>query len=85
MMDSDKPDDAGRLSGWTLGALKDRNLALEGYCQTAGCGHFFVFDIDDLIASAGPGYVVPEILPGVACATCGGALEFKLAMTPSPE
>jgi hypothetical protein len=57
-------DGDGRSDGrtaWTLGAIKQRNLALEGYCQTEGCGHFYVFKVDDLIASAGPDYVVPEI------------------------
>jgi hypothetical protein len=69
---------------WTLGAIKQRNLALEGYCQTGGCGHFYAFNVDDLIASAGPDYVVPEILPSIVCRECGGDLKFKLAMMP-PE
>ena len=69
---------------WTLAAIKQRNLALEGYCQTEGCGHFYAFNVDDLIASAGPDYVVPEILPGIVCTACGGDLKFKLAMMP-PE
>lgn len=84
-MGSNKPDDANRLTSWTLSTIKDRNLALEGYCQTAGCGCFYVFNVDDLIASAGASYVVPEILPGIECAKCGGALKFKLAMTPPEE
>lgn len=79
-MGTGKPDDAVRLTSWTLGAIKDRKLGLEGYCQTEGCGRFYVFNIDELIASAGPDYVVPEILPGIECTECGGALEFKLAM-----
>ena len=77
----------GRSDGrttWTLAAIKQRNLALEGYCQTEGCGHFYAFNVDDLIASAGPDYVVPEILPGIVCTACGGDLKFKLAMMP-PE
>jgi hypothetical protein len=37
---------------------------------------------DDLIASAGPDYVVPEILPGIVCRECGGDLKFKLIMMP---
>ena len=32
----------------------------------------------------GPGYPLPEILPGIACAACGGALLAKLAMV-SPD
>jgi hypothetical protein len=83
-MSTGEPDDAGRLTSWTLGAIKERNLILEGYCQTEGCGRLYVFNIDNLIASAGPTYVVPEILPGIECAECGGALKFKLAMMP-PE
>jgi hypothetical protein len=78
-------DGDGRSDGrtaWTLGAIKQRNLALEGYCQTEGCGHFYAFKVDDLIASAGPDYVVPEILPGIVCRACGGDLKFKLAMMP---
>ena len=83
-MDSGEPGDADRLTSWTLGAIKDRNLALEGYCQTEGCGHFYIFNVDNLIASAGRDYVVPEILPGIECTECGGALKLKLAMMP-PE
>ena len=83
-MHSNKSDDAKGLTSWTLGGIKERDLALEGHCQTAGCGHFYVFNIDNLIASAGPNYVVPEILPGIECTECGGAVKFKLAMMP-PE
>jgi hypothetical protein len=74
----------GGRTSWTLGAIKLRNLALEGYCQTEGCGRFYSFNVDDLIASAGPDYAVPDILPGVLCRQCGGALKFKLAILP-PE
>ena len=56
-----------RLTTWTLGAIKERNLALEGYCQTEGCGRFYVFDVDALISGMGADYLVPEILPGVVC------------------
>jgi hypothetical protein len=68
------------MTAWTLGDIKQRNLDLEGYCQSDGCGHFYVFKLDDLIASAGLDYIVPEILPGVTCTACGGPLKFKLAM-----
>ena len=42
-----------------LGAIKERNLALEGYCQTEGCGRFNVFDVDGLISGLGADYMVP--------------------------
>ena len=74
-----------RLTTWTLGAIKERNLALEGYCQTEGCGRFYVFDVDNLIATAGADYVVPDILPGIVCTECSGALKFKLAMVPPDD
>jgi len=80
----DSSEDDGGLTTWTLGAIKERNLALEGYCQTQGCGHFYVFNVDNLIAGMGADYVVPEILPGIVCKECGGDLKFKLAMG-SPE
>jgi hypothetical protein len=79
-MGSADDNDSSRRMTWTLGAIKQRNLALEGYCVTEGCGHFYAFNVDELIASAGPDYVVPEIIPGMVCTACGGALEFKLAM-----
>ena len=79
-MGLNKPDDANQPTSWTLSVIKEQNLVLEGYCQTEGCGHFYVFDVDGLIASAGPGYVVPKILPGIQCTKCGGALESQLAM-----
>ena len=43
-----------------------------------------MFNLDNLIASAGPDYVVPEIIPGMVCTACGGDLKFKLGMMP-PE
>jgi hypothetical protein len=75
----------GRSDGrttWTCGHQATQPGA-GGYCQTEGCGHFYAFNVDDLIASAGPDYVVPEILPGIVCAACGGDLKFKLAMIPA--
>ena len=43
-----------------------------------------MFNVDELIASAGADYLVPVILPGIVCSQCGGDLKFKLAMMP-PE
>ncbi len=68
------------MTAWTLGAIKEHNLALEGYCQSEGCGNFYMFNIDDLIAMAGLNYLVPEMLPGITCTACGGLLKSKLAM-----
>ncbi len=65
---------------WTFAQIKARGLQLEGQCQTAGCGRFYVFDIDALIASAGADYRLPEIIPGVVCEQCGGELKSQLAM-----
>lgn len=72
------------MTGWTLTAIKARNLSLEGYCQTEGCKHFFVFELDRLIAIAGPDYVVPDFIPDMVCTECGGRLKTALAMAP-PE
>jgi len=83
-MRSDGDGRSGGRTAWTLGGMKERNVGLEGYCQTDGCGHFYVFNLDNLIASAGPDYVVPEIIPGMVCTACGGDLKFKLGMMP-PE
>jgi hypothetical protein len=79
-MTSDDERSPNTVTTWTLGAIKERNLVLEGYCQSDGCGNFFVFNVDHLIASAGADYLVPEILPGITCSVCGGALKAKLAM-----
>jgi hypothetical protein len=84
MSSGDDSSISGRTT-WTLGAIKVRNLALEGYCVTKGCGHFCGFNVDQLIASAGPDYLVPEIIPGTVCTACGGALELKLAMMPPDD
>jgi hypothetical protein len=84
-MSSSEDHREGPATAWTLGAIKERNLALEGYCQTEGCGHFYVFNVDNLISGMGADYVVPEILPGIVCKECGGALKFKLAMMPLEE
>ena len=62
---SSSEDDGGdRLTTWTLGAIKERNLALEGYCQTEGCGHFYVFNVDNLISGMGADYVMAEYSSG---------------------
>src|SRR5438045_823265 len=79
-MPSDDERSASMMTTWTLGAIKQRDLVLEGYCQSDGCGNFYVFNVDRLIASAGADYLVPEILPGITCSACGGALKAKLAM-----
>ena len=84
MSSGDDSSISGRTT-WTLGAIKQRNLALEGHCVKKGCGHFYVFNVNQLIASAGADYLVPEIIPGMACTACGGALEFKLAMMPPDD
>ena len=81
-MTSNAEQPATGMTAWTLGAIKERNLALEGYCQRAGCGHFYTFNLDELIAGAGSAYLVPEIIPGITCAACGGPLISKLAMSP---
>ena len=76
-------DEERKLTTWTLGAIQARSMALEGYCETLGCGRFFVFNVDELIEGFGDDWLVPEVLP-VTCAECGGRLKFKLAMMP-PE
>lgn len=77
-------DDDGRQSTWTLSAIKARNMALEGYCETQGCQRFYTFEVDGLIDGFGGDWLVPEILP-IACTECGGKLKFKLAMMPLEE
>ena len=84
-MSSDEDSSISGRTTWTLGAIKERNLALEGYCVTKGCGHFYGFDVDQLIVSSGADYLVPEIISGMVCTACGGALEFKLAMMPPDD
>ena len=76
--------DGEKLTTWSLGAIKERNMALEGYCETEGCGHFYVFDVEGLIVRFGAEWLVPEYLP-VDCMECGGRLKFKLAMVPPNE
>lgn len=76
-------DSAPKLTTWTLGAIKRRNMSLEGYCEANACRRFYVFDVDALIEGFGEHWLVPEILP-VTCAACGGRLKFQLAMT-APE
>jgi hypothetical protein len=70
------------MTDWTLATIKANNLSLEAYCQTEGCKNFFVFDLDQLIARAGPDYIVPEVIPGMVCTECGGELKTALAMMP---
>jgi hypothetical protein len=74
-------DEERKLTTWTLGAIKARNMALEGYCETQGCHGFYVFNIDGLIVGFGEQWLVPETLP-IPCSECGGRLKFKLAIMP---
>jgi hypothetical protein len=73
------------MSQWTLGAIKSLNLSLEAYCQTEGCNHFVVFDLDRLIERNGPESLLPEIVPNMVCTECGGQLKTALAMLHPPE
>ena len=72
-------------SGWTLAAIKQAGLVLEGHCQNESCRRFYAFNLDGLIACAGPDYLPPETLPGITCAICGGALRARLAMLPPDD
>jgi hypothetical protein len=74
-----------KMTGWTFGQVKARGLCLEGYCQTEGCGHFYTFDIDTLVERGGADYPVPEFIPNVPCAECGGQLKVFLAAIPSGQ
>jgi len=71
------------MSEWTLGAVNDRGMLLEAFCQNQSCRRFFRFNLDNLIESVGADYLVSDI-PEMACEACGGPLEYKLAL-PSPE
>lgn len=77
-------DEVDELTTWTLAAIKAHSMALEGYCETQGCGQFFTFNVDGLIEGLGADWLVPEILP-ITCRECGGQLKFKLAMVPPEE
>jgi hypothetical protein len=85
IMTSDQDDQPERRTTWTLAAIKQRNLTVDGHYETPGCGHFYEFNLDTLIETAGPDYLMPEIIPGMTCSACGGALQFKLGMTRSNE
>jgi hypothetical protein len=69
------------MTGWTLAAVKARNLSLEAYCQNDGCKRFYAFDLDQLIAGVGADYAVSDI-PPMTCEACGGALKIMLAAVP---
>jgi len=71
---------SGQLEPWTLGAILRRDMRLEGTCTTTGCGRFVVFDLDQLIAGLGADDAIPNLVPGVTCPQCGGALKFQLAV-----
>jgi uncharacterized SAM-dependent methyltransferase len=72
------------MTGWTFGSVKARNMALEAYCQNDSCRRFYVFDLNQLIASTGEDYLVSDI-PHLSCEACGGPMEIKLALVPPPQ
>ena len=76
-MTADQPEEP---PGWTLGAIRQRGMRLEAACKTAGCGSFPVFDLDQLIASVGVDYPLPDSGPGMTCEHCGGEMKFQLAV-----
>jgi hypothetical protein len=53
-------DDPVGLTSWTLAAIKERGLALEGYCETPGCNHFYAFNLEQLIELFGADYRMPS-------------------------
>lgn len=73
-------------SSWTLRdvrATRDKfsNFRIEAQCVTPDCGWFSIFDLDALIAMKGLDWVVPELVPGLACQACGGdRVKFQLAL-----
>lgn len=67
------------MSDWTLGAVVDRGMALEAYCQTESCRKFFAFNLPTLIESVGAGFLVADI-PEMDCEACGGRLDYRLAL-----
>jgi hypothetical protein len=84
MADPESPPKPTAAPGWTLGAIRGRNLELETHCLTPDCGTFLTFDLDALIARVGPDYRLPEG-PGFPCPACDGELVFKLATHPPKD
>jgi hypothetical protein len=76
-------DSVTAMSEWTLGAVRARNMQLEAACKAPGCGHFYAFNLDGLIASVGADYPLSGI-PPMTCTHCGGPLKIEPAM-PHPE
>jgi sarcosine oxidase delta subunit len=72
------------MSDWTLGAVNERGMLLEAYCQTDGCKRFFTFDLKTLIDSVGADYLVSDI-PELSCEACGGPLEIKICISGQGE
>jgi hypothetical protein len=72
--------DAEQLQPWTLAAIRRHGMRLEGACKAEGCGRFVVFDLDQLIDGLGADYPIPDVVPGMPCAQCGGELKFQLAV-----
>ena len=72
------------MTGWTFSSVKVQNLTLEAYCRNDSCRRFYIFDLDQLITTMGPDYLVSDI-PQLSCEACGGPMEVKLALVPPQE
>jgi hypothetical protein len=73
------------MTGWTLGAVKARNMEIVALCEQEGCRHLFTFNLDALIDGVGADYKVDDI-PPMACPNCGvSPLVIRLSFADPPR
>jgi hypothetical protein len=73
------------MSEWTLGQIKARNMEILALCQSEGCGHLGIFNLDQLIEGVGDDFALAEI-PAMNCSRCGRPLAIRLSFAdPLPE
>ena len=73
------------MSEWTLGQIKARNMEIIALCESEGCGHLGIFNLDQLIEGVGEDFALADA-PAMSCPRCGQPLAIRLSFAdPLPE
>lgn len=70
--------------GWTLGALRARNMQIHALCSNERCGRIFIADTDMLITHFGPEAPLSQF-DGQTCEACNSPLKIRLGFKDPDE
>ena len=70
-------------AGWTVRALGDRGMGVEGVCDAPACRGFFSFNLDRLGEGFGLDAPLPAMVSG-GCPRCGADLRIVFSLPQAP-